>query len=78
MLSFMREQEAGDSSANQNKNGGHRQPKASDDTGSLEYLTVATTRGSRNTILVAVLVSVNWSARFMIRKSQPQAAGQTG
>ncbi len=77
MLSFMREQEAGDPSANQNKNGGQCQSKGSDDAGSLEYLTVATTSKTlrKSTILVAVLVSVGlvclW---FMIRKTQPQAA----
>jgi len=73
MLSFMREQGAG----NQAKNGGQSQSKGSDDAGSLEYLTVATTSKSlrKSTILVAVLVSIGlvclW---FMIRKSQPQAA----
>ncbi len=77
MLSFMREQGAGNSSANQTQNGGQRQPNASEDSGSLEYLTVATTSKTlrKSTILVAVLVSLGlvclW---FMIRKSQPQAA----
>ncbi len=76
MLSFMREQGAGES-GNQTKNGGQHLPKGSDDSGSLEYLTVATTSKTlrKSTILVAVLVSVGlvclW---FMIRKSQPQAA----
>jgi len=77
MLSFMREQGAGNSSANQTKSGGGSPPNASGDTGSLEYLTVATTSKTlrKSTILVAVLVSVGlvclW---FMIRKTQPQAA----
>jgi hypothetical protein len=77
MLSFMREQGAGDASANQTKNGGQRQPKASEEAGSLEYLTVATNPKSlrKSTILVAILVAIGlvclW---FMIRKSQPQAA----
>jgi hypothetical protein len=75
MLSFIREQEAGDSSANQNKNGGL--PRGSNDPGSLEYVTVATTSKTlrKSTILVAVLVGAGlvglW---FMIRKSQPQTA----
>lgn len=77
MLSFMREQGAGNPSANQTKNGGQHPAKASEDAGSLEYLTVATTSKTlrKSTILVAVLVSVGlvclW---FMIRKSQPQVA----
>lgn len=77
MLSFMREQGAGNPSANQAKNGGQRPPKGSEDNGSLEYLTVATTSKSlrKSTILVAILVAIGliclW---FMIRKSQPQAA----
>jgi hypothetical protein len=77
MLSFMREQGAGDASANQTKNGGQRPPKAADEAGALEYLTVATDSRSlrKSTILVAILVSIGlvclW---FMIRKSQPQAA----
>ncbi len=77
MLSFMREQGAGTSSADQTKNGGQHQPNASEDAGSLEYLTVATTSKTlrKSTILVAVLVSLGlvclW---FMIRKSQPQTA----
>jgi preprotein translocase subunit SecG len=75
MLSFMREQGTGDASANQTKNAG--QPKASEDTGSLEYLTVATTSKSlrKSTILVAILVSIGLVCLgFMIRKSRPQAA----
>jgi preprotein translocase subunit SecG len=73
MLSFMREQGAG----NQKKNGGQDQPKGSEDAGSLEYLTVAATSKNlrKSTILVAILVSIGliclW---FMIRKSQPQSA----
>lgn len=77
MLSFLREQLAGDSPANQAKNGGQRPSKDSDDAGSLEYLTVATTSKTlrKSTILVVILVSIGlvclW---FMIRKSQPLAA----
>jgi len=77
MLSFMRDQGAGDPSANKTKSGGQHQPKGSQDAGSLEYLTVATTSKSvrKSTILVAILVSIGlvclW---FMIRKSQPQTA----
>ncbi len=77
MLSFMREQGAGEASANQTKNGGPQLPKGSDDSGSLEYLTVATTSRTlrKSTILVVVLVVIGlvclW---FMIRKSKPQAA----
>jgi preprotein translocase subunit SecG len=77
MLSFMREQGAGNPSANQTKNGGQQPSNGSEDNGSLEYLTVATTSKSlrKSTILVAILVSIGliclW---FMIRKSQPQAA----
>jgi hypothetical protein len=77
MLSFMREQGAGDGSANQTKNSGQRSPKAADEAGALEYLTVAADSKSlrKSTILVAILVSIGlvclW---FMIRKSQPQAA----
>jgi len=77
MLSFTREQGAADSSANQTKNGGQCQSKASDDPGSLEYLTVATTSKAlrKSTILVAVLVSVGLVCLWlMIRKSQPQSA----
>lgn len=77
MLSFMREQGAGDPSANQTKNGGQRQPKGSEDAGSSEYLTVATTSKSvrKSTILVAILVSMGLVCLlFMIRKSQPQTA----
>lgn len=77
MLSFIREPGAGDPSANQKKNGGQQPSKGSEDNGSLEYLTVATTSKSlqKSTILVAILVAIGlvclW---FMIRRSQPQAA----
>lgn len=77
MLSFMREQGGGDPSANQAKNGAQGQPGGTEDAGSLEFLTVATTSKSvrKSTILVAILVSIGlvclW---FMIRKSQPQSA----
>jgi len=77
MLSFMREPGAGDSSANQTKSGGQHSPKSSDDAGSLEYLTVATTSRTlrKSTILVVVLVCVGLVCLWlMIRKSQPQAA----
>ncbi len=76
MLSFMREQGAG----NKAKSDGQGQPKGPEDAG--EYLTVAATSKSlrKSTILVAILVSIGliclW---FMIRKSQPQtAAAQQG
>jgi len=68
MLSFIREQGAGDPSSNQ--------AKGAEDSAQ-EFLTVATNSKTlrRSTILVAVLVAIGllglW---FMIRKSQPQAA----
>ena len=76
MLSFMREQGAGDPSANQTKGAAQRQSKSAEDSAQ-EYLTVATNTKTlrRSTMLVAVLVAIGllclW---FMIRKSQPQAA----
>jgi len=76
MLSFMREQGAGDPSANQTKVAAQRQSKSAEDSAQ-EYLTVATNSKTlrRSTMLVAVLVAIGllclW---FMIRKSQPQAA----
>jgi len=76
MLSFMREQGAGDPSANQAKGAAQRQSKGAEDSAQ-EYLTVATNSKTlrRSTMLVAVLVAIGllclW---FMIRKSQPQAA----
>jgi len=76
MLSFVREQEAGDSSACQSKGSDSHGGPASDD-GAQEFLTVATNRSKlrKSTILVVILVAIGlvclW---FMIRKSQPQAA----
>jgi len=76
MLSFLREQEAGDSSARQSKGSDSHGGPTSDD-GAQEFLTVATNRSKlrKSTILVAILVAIGlvclW---FMIRKSQPQAA----
>jgi hypothetical protein len=77
MLSFMREQGAGDPSANQAKSSSQRLAKATGDAGSLEYLTVATDSKSirRSTILVVILVAIGLACLwFMIRKSQLQAA----
>jgi preprotein translocase subunit SecG len=77
MLSFMREQGAGEASANQTKSGGQRQAKGPEDAGSLEYLTVATTSKNlqKSTILVAILVAIGLICLgLMIRKSRPQAA----
>lgn len=77
MLSFMREQGAGESSASQTKSLGQRLAKTTGDAGALEYLTVATDSKSirRSTILVVILVSIGLACLwFMIRKSQPQAA----
>jgi len=77
MLSFMREQGVRDPSASQTKGAGAQPPKASEDAGSLEYLTVAASGKSvrKSTILVAVLMVVGLICLvWMIRKSQPQMA----
>ena len=77
MLSFMREQGATEPSASPTKSAGPGSSKASKDTGSLEYLTVATDSRSvrKSTILVAILVCVGLICLgWMVRKSQPQAA----
>jgi len=82
MLSFMREQGAGDPSGDPGKGAGRHGSKGSGDTGDQEYLTVAANSRSvrKTTILVVVLVSIGLVCLWlMIRKSQPQAAsaGQT-
>jgi hypothetical protein len=77
MLSFMREQGVRDPSASQTKGVGPQPSKTSEDGGSLEYLTVATSGKSvrTSTILVAVLVGIGLLCLlWMIRKSQPQMA----
>jgi preprotein translocase subunit SecG len=77
MLSFIREQGAGDPSASQTKAAGQRQSKTSEDAGSLEYLTVASNSKSvrKSTILVAILVCIGLICLgYMIRKSRPQTA----
>lgn len=77
MLSFMREQEAGNPAERPSGEAGSRNPQAAEGPGAQEYLTVAANRQSlrRSTILVAILVAIGLVCLlFMIRKSQPQAA----
>jgi len=77
MLSFMREQEAGNPSDRPSGEAGSRNPQAGEGPGAQEYLTVAANSKSlrRSTILVAILVAIGLVCLlFMIRKSQPQAA----
>lgn len=78
MLSFMREQGAGNTSANQTQNGGQQPTQGSEDNGSLEYLTVATTSQTlrKSTILVAILVSIGLVC--LVHDSQEPAAGRVG
>lgn len=76
MLSFMREQEAGDLAAGSGAAAPRRAggPNPSD---AQEYLTVAANSKNlrRSTILVMILVAIGLACLgYMIRKSQPQAA----
>ena len=76
MLSFIREQGAGEPSEGQTKGAGQHEGMTGGDAGAQEYLTVATNSKSlrKSTILVAVLVAIGLVCLWlMIRKSQPQA-----
>jgi len=77
MLSFMREQENGNSSDRASTGADSQAPLSSDPAGAQEYLTVAANSRSvrRSTIFVVVLVCIGLVCLFlMIRKTQPQAA----
>jgi hypothetical protein len=72
MLSFLREQGAGDLPGNQDTGAGGSNPNDAQ-----EYLTVAANSKNlrRSSILVLILVAVGLAGLgYMIRKSQPQAA----
>src|SRR4030042_245527 len=77
MLSFMREQGAGDLPANKNAGTGPRDTGAPNQGDAQEYLTVAANSKNlrRSTILVMILVALGLACLgYMIHKSRPQAA----
>jgi len=77
MLSFMREQGAGNSSDRSPAGVGPQDAKSPEEGGAQEYLTVAANSKNlrRSTILVVVVLGVGLVALWlMIHKSQPQAA----
>ena len=77
MLSFMREQGAGNSSDRAAPGAGPQNGGSSDSAGSQEYYTVATNRRNlrRSTILVTILVGIGLVCLWlMIRRVEPQAA----
>jgi preprotein translocase subunit SecG len=77
MLSFMREQGAGNLPGNQGTGSGQQGTGTSNHADSQEYLTVAANSKNlrRSTILVMILVAIGLACLgYMIRKSRPQAA----
>ena len=77
MLSFMREQGAGDLPGNQDTGSGPHGAGAPDQADSQEYLTVAANSKNvrRSSILVLILVAIGLACLgYMIRKSRPEAA----
>jgi hypothetical protein len=77
MLSFMREQGAGDLPGSPDTGSGPRHAGRPNQQDSQEYLTVAANSKNlrRSTILVMILVAIGLAGLgYMIRKSQPQAA----
>ncbi len=76
MLSFMREQGAGDLPANQAPTSGRRDAGGADQAEAQDYLTVAANSKNlrRSTVFVMILVAIGLACLgYMIRKSQPQA-----
>jgi preprotein translocase subunit SecG len=77
MLSFMREQGAGNAAESAAADTGPQNARSPDSTGPQEFLTVATTRKSlrRSTMVVVILLVVGLVCLWMmIRRVQPQAA----